>query len=131
MKSNITSSPNVPERIRLTSSFAPSLRLYKKQLMGCLWTARPSHGGVSRSEMNIRPSPCSVIAPLVLLAYPFHSARLPHPEFQLPVCCFLPAWFRWPGSWVTPTRLLPNGYVSERCWRGKREMIVFWARSIN
>jgi len=36
------------------------------------------------------------------------------PEFQPPVCCFLPAFWHWLGSWLTPARgrqaaMLPNG----------------------
>jgi len=59
------------------------------------------------------------------------SGKATAPECQPPVCCFLPAWFRWLGSWVNPTRLLPNGYISERYRRGKRGVVIFWASSIN
>jgi len=36
------------------------------------------------------------------------------PEFQPPVCCLLPAFWYWLGSWLTPARgrqaaMLPNG----------------------
>ena len=46
-------------------------------------------------------------------AYKNHATA---PEFQLPVCCLLPAIWHWLGSWLTPARgcqaaMLPNGAV--------------------
>ena len=53
------------------------------------------------------------------------------PELQPPVCCCFPARLFWLGSMVTPTRPLPNGYVSEPGWVGKRQRVISRARSIN
>lgn len=45
---------------------------------------------------------------------PTDKSHATAPECQPPVCCFLPAFWHWFGSWLTPTRgcqadMLPNG----------------------
>ena len=49
-----------------------------------------------------------------LRAVPTYKNQATAPEFQPPVCCLLPAFWNWLGSWLTPTRgcqaaMLPNG----------------------
>lgn len=53
------------------------------------------------------------------------------PEFQLPACCSFPVVWLWSGSWLTPTRGNPDGYVTERSRLWKEEKVVSRARSIN
>lgn len=66
---------------------------------------------------------------LVYWAYlrsaPTYKNHATAPELQPPVCCFLPAMLHELGSWLIPTRRLPNGYVTERSWGGKWEMVAF------
>jgi len=53
------------------------------------------------------------------------------PEFQPPACCSFPVVLLWSGSWLTPTRGNPDGYVTERSRLWKEEKVVSRARSIN
>ena len=67
----------------------------------------------------------------LLRAAPTCKNHATAPEWQPPACCFLPAIWHWPGSWVTPMRRLPNRYVTERNLVRKGGMVTFWAGSIN